>query len=137
MGTLRGLGCGGGSESGYTYNSILSSKAGLRHPWRVEKGEFNSQGNTTNPLFQDRNPHRHSSLASCYSPNCPVLNHLERRKGEIGAGSHPALAPEEEKGQEGGVPTLLTPAVTSASVETKQSPICVSTKNSPSILLRT
>lgn len=116
---------------------MLSSKAGPRHPWREEKGNFNSQGNTINPLFQDRNPHRHSSLASGYSPNCAMLNHWERRKGETGAGSHPALAPEEGKGQEGGVPTLLTPAVTSASVETKQSPNCVSTKNSLSILLRT
>lgn len=35
---------------------VCSSKAGLRLQRRVEKGKFNSQGNTTNPLFQDEKP---------------------------------------------------------------------------------
>lgn len=37
-------------ESRYLNCFILSSKTGLRLWWRVEKGKFNSQGNTTNSL---------------------------------------------------------------------------------------
>lgn len=76
---------------------MLSSKAGLRLRWRVEKGKFNSQGNTTNPLFQDEKPSQAFLSGFLLQPkpswakNSLSGKSLGKEDGGMGAGFHPGL----------------------------------------------
>lgn len=88
---------GEGSESRHTYGFMFSSKAGLRLQWRVEKGKFNSLGNTTNPLFQDEKPSQAFLSGFLLQPklscakNSPSGKSLGKEERGDGAGFFPGF----------------------------------------------